>query len=525
MDTLALLNVSFEPQCDFETLLDSVSNDARSHLPPKSWLHTSDQSEPSSTEPVVRLLCNGRRVPDRGEFLVRAKELSFRNEDAFSNLTRKASGIRVPLRLAHFRKFWEGLDNLAYYWDTSLDEYLPPQPKGSDEDRSGATNPNPRTDSLENTNDRPTVTHSELGNLNENDTCPVPRNEATEEEPRKKAKTQVSSNSTISQPASSVESKNVTAFTPSISIASSRGLPARAAPPKVPGVTNVRIPTEKPADLSNGSYKGYRIGNGAEMPDQYRLDCVRGFLEPITWAFGVTLAPHRRPPVLLLERMRFPVRMSSAAWRPPQDRTKARQGWMEGPVMGIQCRADTNFGSGGDLQAESILDTARELGGMLLLAQERAREGKVESRGGEEKWWTTRHRWGGGPGGEIGDAAGTTEVASEDAPSKSEEKASIKLQLGPKDRRRRTPAETWKIIKPGLPLWDPKVVYEAIGRDCNVEWDDVSPGTASPFSFINKYTDLHGVLTESSHQCVKAACAPMLHPIPHRRHTPQRDTV
>jgi hypothetical protein len=487
VDTLSLLNVSFQPQCDFETLLTSVSKDAQSHLPPKSWLEPSDQSEPSPTETTVRLLCNGRRVPDRSEFYVRAKELYFRNEDAFANLSRKAHGDRVPLRLAHFRKFWEGLDNLAYYWDTSLDEYLPPKPENSGEGGAGATLPNAgAADGFENTNDRHTVTRSEVENKNESTTC-QPRDEFAEEESRKKAKIESSSNDTMSQSASAVETKNGAAPAPSISISSSRRLPARAAPPKVPGTTNVQFPTKKTADLSNGSYKGYRVGNGAEMPDQYRLDCVRGFLEPITWVFGVTLAPHRRPPVLLLERMRFPVRMSSAAWRPPQDRVKARQGWMEGPVMGIQCRADTNFGSSGDLQAESVLDMARELGGMLLLAQERAREGKVESRGGEEKWWTTRHRWGGGPGGEVGEATGASEMVSEDAPSKPEEKASIKLQSGSRDRRRRTPAETWKIIKPGLPLWDPKVVYEAIGRDRNQEWDDVSPGKGSQSDFVDKH--------------------------------------
>jgi hypothetical protein len=465
--------VSFHPQSDFETLFASVSNEAQLHLPPKSWLQTPDQSDPSTTEPIVRLLCNGRRIPDRTEFFVRAKELSFKNEDAFSNLTRKVKDDRVTLRLAHFRKFWEGLDNLAYYWDTSIDKYLPPKPNGSSKDDSGATVSLTRRDGDE-AGALSTSTSSNADDKGELDTSSRLESGATETEPRKKAKLEVSSNETVSQYLSSTDSKKLEEPTSLPSISSSRSLPARMAPPKVPNRTSSQLPTQKPTDLSKGSYTGYRIGNGAEMPDQYRLDCVRGFLEPITWVFGVTLAPHRRPPVLLLERMRFPVRMSSVVWRPPQDRRKARQGCMEGPLMGIQCRSGTNFGSSGDLQAESILDTTRELGGLLLLAQERAREGRVESRGGEGKWWATRHRWGGGPGGEVGEATGAPEMASEETAPKADEKVPEGLQLGSRDRRRRSPAETWKMIRPNLPLWDPKVAYEAIGKDRNAEWDDAS---------------------------------------------------
>jgi hypothetical protein len=210
------------------------------------------------------------------------------------------------------------------------------------------------------------------------------------------------------------------------------------------------------------------------MPDQYRIDCVRAFLEPIAWAFGVTLSQHRRPPVLKLENVRFPVRMSSVAWRGPQDRTKARQGWMEGPVLGMQCRADVNFGAAGQLDAESVLDTVRELGGLLLLAQERAREGKTERRGGEGKWWTINPRWGGGPGGEVGDAQGAGDAPVKEAITPQDEKAMQRNPDGSKSRRRPTPAEVWKILRPGHPSWDPKIVYEAIGKDRTSEWDDVS---------------------------------------------------
>lgn len=423
-------------------------------MPSASWLDAPDQQEPLTSDSVVTLLSNGRRVPDRKEFYVRAKELLFKNEDAFSTLTRKSTGGQVPLRLAHFRKFWEGLDNMAYYWDNSLDEYRPPQPEADNttaetdaplKQEAGASGQETRAETK---TDWIAKMGSGFGSPDES-------------EPRKKAKTEAVNDQTMAQ---SVQTNgfggSIAAQT--VSITPSRVLPSRIAPSRFPNTINME-PQEKPADMSNGSYRGYRIGNGSEMPDQYRVDCVRAFVEPIAWAFGVTLAQHRRPPVLLLEHVRFPVRMSSVAWRGPQDRMKARQGWMEGPVLGIQCRPDVNFGASGNIDAESNLDAIRELGGLLLLAQERTREGKVEQLAGEGKWWTTKERWGGGPGGEVEDVA---------APN-AQEKSVHRNVDGSRVRLRPTPAQIWKVVKPGNPLWDPKVVYEAIGKDRSKEWDDV----------------------------------------------------
>lgn len=448
LETLALLNVSFDPESDFETLLASISDHAHSHLPPRTWLEAPELNDTTSSEPNATLLCNGRKVPDQNEFYLRVKELSFKNEDAFANLTRKPRGEKIPLRLAHFRKFWEGLDNMAYYWDTSLDDYSTPSIR-KDKDVNGSD----QIDSARGP--------SSLG--------AIPPNE---EEPRKKVKTEPMYKMNDQSPASAPTQGIVPPTEPSLVL--NRGLPARAAEQKAPWEVNTPIMSEKPVDLSKGSYRGYRIGNGAEMPDSYRLETVRAFLEPIAWAFGVTLAPHRRPPVLQLERIRFPVRVSTVAWRGPQDRTRARQGWMEGPVLGVQCRAETNFGSDDDLQANSILDVVRELGGMLLVAQERAREAKTEKRAGEGKWWTTTPRWGGGPGGEVGEGKGASDAPTTESVGKTNDVSTGKPRVGSKDRRKSTPAEIWNTLKPGNPLWDPKVMYEAIGKDSNVEWDDVS---------------------------------------------------
>lgn len=463
-ETLAQLNVTFQLDYDFETILSSLSNDALRHIPPASWLDAPDQQDPSASDSVVTLLSNGRRVPDRKEFYVRARELLFKNEDAFSTLTRKSTGGQVPLRLAHFRKFWEGLDNMAYYWDNSLDDYRPPQLE--DDDTTAGTDAPPKQDAGVNGQETRTEMKTDwIAKMGNGFGSP------NESEPRKKAKTEAVSDQTMAQ---SVQTNgfggSIAAQT--VSITPSRVLPSRIAPSRFPIPINME-PQEKPADMSNGSYRGYRIGNGSEMPDQYRVDCVRAFVEPIAWAFGVTLAQHRRPPVLMLEHVRFPVRMSSVAWRGPQDRMKARQGWMEGPVLGIQCRPDVNFGASGNIDAESNLDAIRELGGLLLLAQERTREGKVEQLAGEGKWWTTKERWGGGPGGEVEDIAAPSETSGIEAAPNAQEKPVHRNVDGSRVRRRPTPAQIWKVVKPGNPLWDPKVAYEAIGKDKSKEWDDV----------------------------------------------------
>ena len=52
-------------------------------------------------------------------------------------------------------------------------------------------------------------------------------------------------------------------------------------------------------------------------------------------------------------------------------------------------------------------------------------------------------------------------------------------RLGSRDRRRPSPSEIWKILRAGNPLWDPKIVYEAIGKDRNDEWDTVSAPVAT----------------------------------------------
>ena len=210
------------------------------------------------------------------------------------------------------------------------------------------------------------------------------------------------------------------------------------------------------------SYKGRRIGTGSQMPEMYRDDTVRYFVETIAWAFGCQVTTPRVPPRLTVQNCLLPVRHNSLVYRSPTDRQRARQGIVEGPVLAIQCRPDTTFRAEGQAAGEGWaekLDLLREVGGMLLLAQQRAREGREESCAGDGKWWTTRPRWGGGPGGEVGNQAENSDEGP--PPAK-------------RGKRKENALESYKALHPPAGTWDKKVTYLRIGKDPNSESDTVS---------------------------------------------------
>ncbi len=209
------------------------------------------------------------------------------------------------------------------------------------------------------------------------------------------------------------------------------------------------------------SYKGRRIGTGSQMPEIYRDDTVRSFVETIAWAFGCQVAPPRLPPRLKVQNCLLPVRHNALVYRTPTDRLRARQGIVEGPVIAIQCRPDASFRSGGEAVGEGWaekLDLLREVGGMLLLAQQRAREGQEERSSGDGKWWITKPRWGGGPGGEVGNQSENSDEGP--PPAK-------------RGRRKENALDSYKSLHPPASTWDKKVIYTRIGKDPNSESDTV----------------------------------------------------
>ncbi|KAF2753709.1 hypothetical protein EJ05DRAFT_169288 [Pseudovirgaria hyperparasitica] len=453
LDHLAAFNVRFNADTPFQNLLSQPSSDP-AFFPDLSWLSLEDPKEDSTdatTTAEKPTLSNGRQVPGVKEFRVRLEEVRRPNQEAFSAFTRAAAEGQKPPRLVHLRRFWEGLDNMAYYWDTSLDEYIPLSESATEERHE-------------------TPPSSPAAKAN----TPLPPAEGSE--PRKKARV-------VSPPGAGLSSIHP-AFD-HLMTPKSHLQPRRSPPPPGPHSpsTSRRRLVRRPG-VPEGSYKGNRIGNGSGMPEQYRAETVRAFLEAICWAFGITFAPPRRHAHLQVGKVRFPVRMTNIGWRTPQDRKRARLGLFEGPVIGMQCRPEIDFGGGSSSSSSNVeaeqaqqLDAMREFGGLLYLAQERAKEGKVEKRAGSGKWWTREPRWGGGTGGEVGEASGA-----------SDEKAEGGLGTGGRavvgagssssssSRKRASPVQTWKEVKAGMSMWDSKVRYEAIGKPGGgreAGWDEV----------------------------------------------------
>ncbi|KAF2835199.1 hypothetical protein M501DRAFT_1034801 [Patellaria atrata CBS 101060] len=456
LEHLTDLNVTVEPSCDLEDLLSTLP-DGLSYMPPGSWLEepAADSGQhPGRSEEPKRLLHNGRPVPDHREFYMRFKEICLQNQEAFSSLTRMPERDRKPPRLAYFRRFWEGLDNMAYYWDTSLDKYIDPRP-------------------IDRTDTEDVQSLSELSNEAGpvNNRTQVPEERLREiiamrlDEPRKKAKS--CSDLSIIEPdpaLSSPENK------PTNPVSSSSKIQGRPHPPRVPGSKSGEKKGEKETSDkpdTQGTYCGNRVGNGAGMPEAYRYNAVSSFVETIAWAFSLSVAPHRRPPVVAFKNVLMPVRISTVVWQPPLTRDRAKMGVINGPVLGVQCRNETAFKQGSAGEAEALLDIIRELGALLELGQERAREGKEERKPGEGEWWTTKPRWGGGPGGDLGEGRGEEEAEDGKVSEKKEKK------FGRRERLKPSPLELWKAMKPSSGYWDPRVTYQAIGKNEASEFDDV----------------------------------------------------
>jgi len=218
-----------------------------------------------------------------------------------------------------------------------------------------------------------------------------------------------------------------------------------------------------------------RIGYGSEMPEQHRVDAIRSFVEPIAWCFGFTVSVPRRPTLAHIKTLRIPIRLSTTIWQVPSEREKAKLGWLIGPVAGISCRNETGFAE--DKHSE-MLDLLKEVGVMLVLAQQRAREDKTEAIPGEGKWWTTKPRWGGGPGGEVGEGTGNSDepVARDEQQGTDGHGHKSKSRSGA-SRRRMSAAEVWKMMLPSVGYWDRRASYSMVGKDKGSDCDEVSQST------------------------------------------------
>ncbi|RHZ67751.1 uncharacterized protein CDV56_109581 [Aspergillus thermomutatus] len=378
-------------------------------FPPLPW-EARNCNETEDGEPI--LMDNGNPYPATDRFEILKKELLLDNDDAFREVARlPPKEGRQRVRVAHARKFWTGLERMAQWWDSSLDNYFerPATPeRASDEDKM-ETDGEPQTSEIQDS----TSTPMDVDN-----------------------------------------------------------------PPTTQTVNGTSSDQEEEQQEIVQRYTGRRMGTGQEMPEDIREETVRALAEMAAWPFGCQVNIPMLPPRLAIKKLLFPIRQSFQAARSPKDRQLARSGVMEGPLFVAQCRPETSFrgpedapGSG----AGEVSDLFRELGAMLLAAQERGRQGATEVRPGEGKWWATKPRWGGATQHPEDSSNGEDQPATEDGNNRKRSKyehpfvATRRAGSG----RKLSNAERWKIVQPGPSLWDKRMRYIQIGKDKDSPFDDI----------------------------------------------------
>ncbi|KAH6677511.1 hypothetical protein B0J14DRAFT_689869 [Halenospora varia] len=249
-----------------------------------------------------------------------------------------------------------------------------------------------------------------------------------------------------------------------------------------------------------------RTGTGSQLPPEYRQNLLTAFIKLVAYDFGCNVSLPRCEPRLHLtpppSTPSPPSYFNSSAffiYRTPTERSAARAGIVEGPVAVVSCRGNTVFAT----EAESQLDLAREVVAVLLTAQQRAREGKTENKFGEGKWWATKQRWGGGPGGPIGrEADKVDELAATPAsgagvdekvnlPVRDENERGVAAETrrifginGPSPNKRTKRGKTadgnmaiyenYRKLLPPSSTWDRRARYSPIGKlSAEAGFDDV----------------------------------------------------
>ncbi|KAL9613579.1 MAG: hypothetical protein Q9167_001861 [Letrouitia subvulpina] len=225
-------------------------------------------------------------------------------------------------------------------------------------------------------------------------------------------------------------------------------------------------------ELSSKNYTGRRIGTGHEMPANYRDETICRFIEIIAWQFGCRVEQPRQQPKLQLQGHIISMHQTASVYRTPKDPNIARRRILEGPLLGIQCRNTTTFRKPEDKVGEGkeeIRDLLmNEIGILLMLAQKRAREGKVEKKPWEGAWYVTRPRWGGGPGGEMGEA-------EKEGSTEGRERLVSGNQVPKKQKRRHglRSVDHWKNLTSNTSLWEAGVTYSRVGKDKTSPCDQV----------------------------------------------------
>ncbi|KIX91980.1 uncharacterized protein Z520_12307 [Fonsecaea multimorphosa CBS 102226] len=434
------------------------------------------------------------------------EELEVGNEDAYREVLRLAplEGRKKP-RLAYSRNFFASLEDMSRYWDYSKDNYY--------EVESSATE-----DQAKDTEQKTEYIEKSVSN-------------ATDIEMQDPVENSQSSGQEIGQTANHNHS------------------PDSQAP---------MFPLEMPSrPKMKQVYKGQRLGNGEQMSPGTRVSAVRNLLKMAVHKFNCRdydVSPREK---LRIHNINIPsVSYNFCVAKLPTDTKLLRARMVEGPVMAVHCRHEVRFKSrDGLLSATSDFvgekfDLFREIGGMLMLAKQRAREGQTLSKEpGEHQWWAIKSRWGGGetrwgqlasevfededpswsPGerrlqlgkreeeeeerrkAEAAAAADLKNLKPEDlmsGPASPSERPKKKKKSGeagasPKDKAeykdgrrlmyvpplRRKWYQEWLKVRPNGPYWDEKVIHRRIGKQSQ---DEGPPG----------WDDIFMISAANHHACI-----------------------
>lgn len=226
----------------------------------------------------------------------------------------------------------------------------------------------------------------------------------------------------------------------------------------------------------------YRTCSGEAMPAEYRQTLLNAFVKLVAYDFGCSVSVARTEPRLHFsspsgrrQRKSYTSSDCHFVFQIPRARETARAGVVHGPVAAVSTRPTVSFTTP-DAEAAQSQDLAREVVAALITAQHRNREGREETRFGDQQWWTTRHRWGGGVGGPIG-----REIEKEAVASKAEAGAADKTNQtdnagdGPVKKPRKTMPiyDRYRKVRPPASSWDQKARYEAIGKVKGAGYDDI----------------------------------------------------
>lgn len=435
---LDALNLGVESDIPLEELVPAE------HLPPISWLGAPDPTTDSISRDIP---INGGSLPARDTFYSRAIELQIGNETGYRTIHRiPLRKNEDPIRLLFFRKFWEELDCVAGYWDTSQDQYTTSQ--------SGSQNSSGEAFMH---NDQPRIVPQQEGKLSEPELSRKETSEMQDVEPSQK---NGSSSSTLPNEAQKPPTREDTPM------------------PDVAPTDNSSARPPRPSTDST-LYTGHRTSTGSLMPLHHLEKVLFSFLNSLALPFRLRLMEPRSQPRLQLGPLLFPLPHMASIYRVPLDQERARLGWKEGPLMGAVATEYSIWRGIGERPGEGAKERVqllKEVGCVLLLAQRRAMEGKEEVVPGLGKWWAEVPRWGGGSGVAVyKDPAGekqTTGAAKGKSSLIDAQKRRIKRVRRGFEEQPKTNA-----LVPPSSLWERYVRYARIGMekgDGAGDTDDVS---------------------------------------------------